>query len=296
MQRYGLALLVVILVPLAAWGQTTEEKQATIAYLQACQHRDGGFFPSRPGKNQNATPKSSLRASSAALRALKYFGGEAKDREACAKFIASCFDKASGGFADHPGGQIDAATTAIGLLAVVEAKLPVKDYRAAAIKYLGEKVKGFDDIRIAAAAVEAVKERTPQADTWLEQIAQMRNKDGTYGKGNGVARATGGAAVAVLRLGGKVEQRDNVVQALKKGQRDDGGFGKEDAKTSDLETSYRVMRAFHMLREKPDVERCRAFIAKCRNADGGYGVEPGKPSTVGATYYAAIILHWMAET
>jgi hypothetical protein len=50
-----------------------------------------------------------------------------------------------------------------------------------------------------------------------------------------------------------------------------------------------------MLRAKPaDVERLRAFIAKCRNADGGYGVAPGQPSAVGSTYFAGIVLHWLA--
>ena len=56
------------------------------------------------------------------------------------------------------------------------------------------------------------------------------------------------------------------------------------------------MRAFHMLKSQPaDVGRLRNFIASCRNKDGGYGVSPGKPSAVAPTYYAAIILHWLAE-
>jgi prenyltransferase beta subunit len=82
---------------------------------------------------------------------------------------------------------------------------------------------------------------------------------------------------------------------LKKGQRADGGFGKEQSKTSDLETSYRVMRAFVMLKDKPDVERCRSFVAQCRNPDRGYGVAPGQTSSVAATYFASIILHWLIE-
>jgi hypothetical protein len=99
--------------------------------------------------------------------------------------------------------------------------------------------------------------------------------------------------VAVLRLGGKVEHQENVLHALKTGQRADGGFGKEETKASDLETSYRVMRAFVMLHGEPDVGRLRAFVASCRNADGGYGVAPGQPSSTGATYFAASILHWL---
>jgi hypothetical protein len=126
-------------------------------------------------------------------------------------------------------------------------------------------------------------------------VAEMRNKDGTYGKGDGTARATASAAVTVLRLGAKVEQQDSVLKALRDGQRKDGGFGKEDAAGSDLETTYRVMRCFHMLKEQPNAEACRAFLAKCRNADGGYGVAPGQPSSVAGTYYAGSVLHWLAE-
>jgi hypothetical protein len=123
----------------------------------------------------------------------------------------------------------------------------------------------------------------------------MRNPDGIYGKGAGQARATGGAVAAVLRLGGKVEHPDNVIKALKAGQRPDGGFGKEGTNRSDLETSYRVARTFHMLKATPDAGRLRQFIASCRNSDGGYGVMPGQPSTTSGTYYAAIILHWLDE-
>src|SRR5262249_51476962 len=134
-------------------------------------------------------------------------------------------------------------------------------------------------------------------DEWLKEIAAMRNPDGTYGSGDGKARATGGAAVAVLRLGGKVPHPDVILKSLDAGQRADGAWGKEGAKGSDLETSYRVMRAYHMLQTGParpaHADRLRAFIARCRNPDGGYGVAPGQKSTISGTYYAATILHWM---
>ena len=76
--------------------------------------------------------------------------------------------------------------------------------------------------------------------------------------------------------------------------------GKEGARASDLESSYRTMRAVYMLSKtfktgKPDKDRLREFIARCRNDDGGYGVAPGQPSAVGSTYYAGIILHWLDE-
>jgi hypothetical protein len=296
MRRYSLVLVGLVACPVWAWGQTPDQRKETLGYLRALQQADGGFLPSRPDRDKARESKSSLRATNAALRALKYFGGEPADPAACARFVQSCFDKASGGFGDAPGMKPDVPTTAVGIMAVVELKQPVDGYRAGVVKFLGEHTKSFDDIRIAVAGLEAIGARPPQAEAWLAQIAAMRNPDGTYGKGDGTARETGSAVVAVLRLGGKVEHQEKVVQALKAGQRSDGAFGKAGTAGSDLETTYRVTRAFHMLKEKPaNVEALRAFIAKCRNADGGYGIAPGQPSTTGATYYASIILHWLAE-
>jgi len=234
------------------------------------------------------------RHASAALRALKYFGGEPRDRGACVEFVKGCFDKDSGGFTDQPGkGKPDVILTAVGLMAVVELKMPQEPYVGPALAYLGKNAKTFEEIRMAAAGLEAVGKRPPQADDWLKTLAGMRNEDGTYDKGLAAPRATGGAVAAELRLGAKVANKEAILKALRIGQRHDGGYGKAGAKTADLETNYRVMRCYHMLGEHPDVDRLRRFVARCRNFDGGYGLTPGTNSTVAATYFAGIILHWL---
>jgi prenyltransferase beta subunit len=295
MKRVVLVVLASLVWLSPAWGQSVEQKKATVAYLRVLQKEDGGFLAAQPKPGAQGEG-SSLRATSAALRALRYFGGEPRNKTACAKFVRSCFQEANGGFSDHNDGQSDVTSTAVGLMAVIELKLPADEFTAVAVRFLGEHAKTFEELRIAAAGLEAVGKRPPQADAWLKQILQMRNTDGTYGKRDGVARATGGAVVAVLRLGGKVEDAAAVVKTLQAGQRADGGFGKEDAKGSDLETTYRVLRCFVMLKARPaDVGALRGFVAKCRNDDGGYGVAPGQASSAGATYFAAIILHWLAE-
>ncbi len=88
-----------------------------------------------------------------------------------------------------------------------------------------------------------------------------------------------------------------MLKVLRDGQRLNGGYGKDDNEfASDLESTYRVMRCFMMLKSRPDrVEGLRTFVAKCRNEDGGYGVGPGQPSSIGGTYYAASILHWLEQ-
>jgi prenyltransferase beta subunit len=291
-----LAIVVLLLPPAPAQAQSPEEKQATIKFLQQLQSPSGGFLtgPEHPKMRRPTVP--SLRATNAALRALKYFGGEPRDPKAAARFVASCFDKSSGGFADRPNTGPDTVSSAVGIMAVVEAKLPTEPYADAVVKYLGTHAKGFEEIRLAAAGLEAINKHPPQPEDWLKQIRALQNPDGTFGKGPGAARDTGSAVAAILRLGGKIENPDRVIQVMKDGQLADGAFGKAEVETSDLETTYRVTRSLHMLKVKPaDPDRVRAFIAKCRNTDGGYGVAPGLLSSASGTYFAAIILHWLDE-
>ncbi|HKI30710.1 MAG TPA: prenyltransferase/squalene oxidase repeat-containing protein [Gemmataceae bacterium] len=296
MKRLAFAVLCLAVCAPCLRAQSAEERKATVTYLRELQAADGGFLPAAPDPAGTRLTKSSLRSTSSALRALKYFHGEPRDSRAVAAFVEKCFDKSTGGFADVPGGKPDVVTTAIGIMAVVEVKRPTEPYADGVLTYLGSNVKGFEDIRIAAAGLEALGKKAEQADAWLKDVAKLRHEDGTYGTGNGAARDTGGAVVAVLRLGGEVPHEDNVVKTIKSGQRDDGGWGKADAKGSDLESSYRVMRCLHMLKERPaDVDKLKAFIAKCRNKDGGYGTAPGQESGAGGTYFAAIILHWLEE-
>lgn len=293
--RTHIAISLLFLLPCVAPAQTADEAKATIKFLQSLQNADGGFLPAPQDPKLDQAPRSSLRATSAAVRALKYFGGEVPDKEKAAKFVASCFDEKAGGFTDVRQGKVDIFSTAVGLMAVTELKMPAEPYTTKGVKYLTDHAKEFEEIRIAAAGLEAVNKRPPEKvlTSWMGVLRSMRNDDYTTGKGDGKTRDTGSAIALQLRLDLKIDITKELRETLTT-QRDDGGYGKAGVKGSDLETTYRVMRAIHMLEEKPnDVEKLRAFVAKCRNADGGYGVEPGKPSAVGPTYYAGIILHWL---
>ncbi len=290
MRRTALAAVAALVWLAPVRGQTPEQKKATIDYLRSLESREGGFVPAA------GQDRPTLRATSSAVRALKYFGGEPRDRASAAKLVAACFDDKSGGFTDRPGeGRPDVATTAIGIMAVIELKLPAEKYTGPATEFLSQRARSFEEVRIAAAGLEAAGKRGAAADVWLKMLAGMRGADGTYGKGDAAPRATGGAVAAELRLGARLgdDRREAVLKALRAGQRPDGGFGKDGEKGSDLETSYRVMRTFHMLKEAPDAGKLRAFVASCRNDDGGYGVTPGQKSNLSGTYYAGIILRWL---
>jgi hypothetical protein len=293
--RLFISSCLIALVPALCQAQSAAESQATIKFMQSLQQPDGGFAgaPMQP----YAKPASTLRSTSASIRALKYFGGELPNRDKVVEFVKSCFDEANGSYSDTPKGKPDVIVTAIGIMAAAELKLPADPFMTKAVRYLTANAKEFEEVRLAAAGLESANLfPKDDVDRWLAEIAKMRNSDGSFGKPTGDARLTGSCVALILRVGGKMDdaQRKSSLHVLQAGQREDGAFGKADSKSSDLETSYRIMRALHMLKEKPkDVEKLKGYIAKCRNADGGYGVEPGKTSTISGTYYAGIILHWL---
>ena len=142
------------------------------------------------------------------------------------------------------------------------------------------------------AGMEAVGARSPDFAHWAEQLEAMRSADGSFGQHPGKAFVTGGVAAAILRMGMNVEKREAVVATIKAGQRPDGAWSKDDG-PSDLSSSYRVMRALYMLKEKPDAERLTGYVARCRHPDGSYSTTPEGPGNLGATYFATIILRWL---
>ncbi len=285
-----LPLLVCLVCAGLVPAQTPDEKKNTVAYLQKLQTSEGGFR----GDARSTEP--TLRATSACLRAIRYFGGTAPQQEQCRKFVLSCLDEKSGGFANTPGGKPDPIVTAVGLMALVELKIPTQKYEKRAIAYMADNARSLEQVRMAAAGLEAVGKRSEKNREWLARLRRMQNGDGTFGKGKERARDTGGLVACVLRLGGKVKEPAAIRTALDELQRDDGGFGRADSRTSDLETTYRVMRTYHMLGGKPRrADQLRKFVARCRNSDHGYGAAPGLPSSAGGTYFAGIILHWLDE-
>ena len=295
MKRLCLALLccVALTTPLTAGEDGIKQ---TIAYVQSLQTAPGGFRTYDPKKN-TVLVLPTLRSTSSAVRALRYLGGDLSNKNACIKFVESCYDAESGGFSDTPKGTPDVFSTAVGLMAVAELKMPTEKYADGASKYLSENAKTFEDIRIAVAGFEAIKKKAPKSNAWTIDVLKLQNQEGTFGKDLAIPRETASGVVTLLRLDAKLSMLGGYIKLLNDGQRQNGGWGKADSEiASDLETTYRVMRCYVMLKAKPgNVEGVRSFVAKCRNADGGYGVAPGQPSSVNGTYFAAIITHWLKE-
>lgn len=299
MPRMLLALLFLAL-PFPALAQTKpsqdaiDARLATTKFVLALEVPTGGFLPKPSDPRKDQQLPASLSATSAAVRTLKYLGAKVPNPEKHAAFVLSCLDPATGGFGDTPKAPPSVRTTAVGVMAAFELDIP-RAKVAKAMEFLARNARTFEDVRIGAAAVEAwgLKDCPFQVEPWVEIALKHFSKLGFSPAQVEGARDAGSLAPFMLRMGAAVG-KENMVQTMQKGQRPDGAWGNDSVKTSDLETTYRVMRGLHMLKSKPnDPGRVRAFLKSCRNPDGGYGVTPGEPSAIGPTYYATIVSHWL---
>jgi hypothetical protein len=300
-----LPLALVLLLPSFAFAQPKEAIEAvqrkveTLEYLRSLDAPSGGFYAVASVTKSDTPSVPSLRATNATVRAWHYLEGEKLgkkllNKEKHAEFVLKCYDPKTGGFAE-PGGKPDVATTSIGVMAAMELGIP-KEKFAKAMDYLKENAKTFEEVRIGAAAVEAwgVKDCPFKLDGWLA-IAEKYSDMVAPKPKDGGAREAGSLVAMFLRLNRDLPPND-VKPIFAEGQRDDGGWSKKGEKASDIETTYRVMRALMLLKEKPkDVKKLREFIDAHRNKDGGYATKPGERSSASGVYYCTIISKWLDE-
>jgi hypothetical protein len=295
-----LTILTLFLLAQSSIAQTSKIEAAlkqhleTLKYVQSLHDAESGAFRVVAGG------KPSLRAINGAVRVYAYmkaadYGMPFPTPEKAKAFVLNCYDAKTGSFSE-PGGKPDVAITSVAIMAAIQLEMP-KEKLKGAMDYLKTNAKTFEEVRISAAAVEAwgVKECPFDLKPWHDNADQFfRNRSNDLK--NGGARDLGSYVAFKLRLGATVEELDLHVKNLQLGQREDGGWGKAAAKTSDLETTYRVMRALYLAKAKPqNLEALTKFLAKCRNADGGYGVTPGEASSLSGVYYYAVIQKWLSE-
>src|SRR5260370_15247164 len=99
MKRVGLILIGCLLAstPIRAGEPGTKQ---TIAYVQKLQTPMSGFLAQAPAPNIRLAP--TLRATASAVRALHYLGADISNKDACIKYVDSCYDPKTGGFTGNP--------------------------------------------------------------------------------------------------------------------------------------------------------------------------------------------------
>jgi hypothetical protein len=298
-----LSFALVLVLPSVGFAQPkeaidgVERKLTTLKYIASLEAPGGGFYVTAP----KGDAKPSLRAVNGAVRAWKYLDGEKlgqkfPNKDKHAEFVLKCYDPKTGGFAE-PGGKPDVTITAVGVMAAAELGIPHDKY-AKAMDYLKANAKTFEEVRIGAAAVEAwgVKDCPFDLKPWFKVADDFGRLPARDEPEDGGARNTGSLTALVLRLGFELPAGNDVRGVLARGQRGDGGWGKKGEKASDMETTYRVMRALMLLKEPPkDGKKLRAFIESHRNADGGYATKPGDASNLSGVYYCVIVSKWLDD-
>ena len=279
------AALITLALFACATASAQEAKPDTVKYVLALQDPATGGFKVTPAG------KPSLRACNGGVKALKAMGLNVPELDKVKAFVTSCYDAKAGTFAE-PGGKPDVAINAVGLMIALDLGLPREKF-AGAMTYLKDNATTFEDVRIAAAAVEAwgVADCPFSLDGWLKTAADTPATD---------ARSAASVLAMHLRLGKPSPNGVAQVAAITGGQNADGGWGVKDAAGSDLETCYRVVRALKLARADgrtatAELTRVKTFVAKCKNADGGYGVKPAEPSSMSGTYYAVVTEKFLGE-
>ncbi len=282
------ALFALLLLPTLAFAQTAEETKATVAFIEGLRDKETGAY------KVTADGKPSLRACNGAVKSLKALGEKVTQIEKIQKFILSCYDAKTGAFAE-PGGKPDVTITSVGIIAACEVGISQKDFPKS-MDYVLENAKAFEEVRIGAAAVEAWGAKGLKLDGIKEAFVLDYHPETFTDLRDGASRESAAVLVTSLRFGLDVSKFEPDALRLKPGQCDDGGWRKKGEKTSDIESTYRVMRAFKMLDATPkDVPQLRKFISSHRNKDGGSATKPGEPSTMSGTYYAVIISKWLDD-
>jgi hypothetical protein len=237
-------------------------------------------------------------ATSAAVRTLAKLRSEIPHRQKVEKYLLEKRDAQSGGFAEV-GAQPNVVVTSVAILGAVDLGIK-KELLTPSILYLAKQAKTFEEVRIAAAAVEAwdVNTKLINLQEWEkiihEEGHQVPPKD--LDAKNGLARSAGSIIACRLRLGIPVDKdsKNQIMKVLLDGQREDGGWGQYHQRNSDLETTYRVMRALHLLKIKPkNIEDLKNYLGKHRHESGGYGATPGAAPRINTTYYVTMIAHWL---
>jgi prenyltransferase beta subunit len=295
--------IVVAVVPGVVLAQqpldTAAQKRQTLSWVLSLQDSNGGFYATVSAMRVPPKQDPSLRATSAAVRTIKHLGGEVPRIVKTRDFVLSCYDPKTGGFAE-PGGQPDVAMTSTGVMAAVELGIP-HDKFAKAMDYLQQHAKTFEEVRIGAAAVEAwgVKDCPFKLDSWHDVANKYMKAFPTElsikKMQDGEARDWGSVIAFDLRLG-LAKTTDFQASLLIIGQREDGGWSRTGEKASDLESTYRVMRALMLLKAKPkNPQALRLFVQSHRNKDGGYGARLAEKSSASGTYYAVMVTRWLDE-
>lgn len=270
-----------------------KEKAASTAKFIASLRAPTGGYATQKGSSP------SLRATFQARKALATLGVAPVNPAADQQFVRKCVEEETLLFVDRPGDKPSTLLSAAGIMCAVAVGLgEAPDFQPvikANARNLELSAKVFEEIRLGAAAFEAIRTQPGVRREWIHQLRKTQNPEGGYGPSNSRLRDTGGVLAALLRLGEKIDDKEKQVymEYLLEGQGKAGGFGMTQEAKPDLDSSYRIGRALWMMGATPEVKRMHSFLKACQTDSGGFSVQPGEEGTLADTYRAVMIASWL---
>jgi prenyltransferase beta subunit/ankyrin repeat protein len=267
--------------------EALEIYKRTVSFLRGLKNDDGGY------SDQISNSNSSLLSTLSAIKALRLLDAAPDDPYATLDYVNRCFDEASSGFSDRPGGEPTALSTAVALIALCDigAWKTFKKRTEPSMRFMTETSRSPLDHFITIAAYDEGKIPAPAPASAVAFFRNQRQEDGTFGLSASVnAMACG----ALLRAGETLKDTELLVERLLGAQRTDGGFSDDDS-SSDLMTTYFIMRTLNLLNTSPDIDKLKDFITPMQVEGGGYRMNHGVTAAVGPTYQAISILRYMAK-
>ncbi|RCS42044.1 hypothetical protein DTL42_19635 [Bremerella cremea] len=247
--------------------------------------RDDGGYANAAGK-----AKSSLSSTNSVLKALDSLDCIVSATEKTVDFVRSCHDGVLGGFAQQPGAEADGFTTASALMLLnrLGGSGAVSIYQERAVQFMNSKARTQYDHFMTIAAYEECDITGSSPDKAIAYF-QAKASDDTPN-----ARVLDNAITfsSLLRAGQPFKNKPAVIDLLLQRQRDDGGFG--DGDSSDLFTTYCVLRCLVLLKTPPNVRRLQRYLSQLRRKNG-FAATRGEAASAGATYQVLSILQWISD-
>lgn len=260
------------------------ERIQIISFFHSLQSTNGGF-----SDRNNAFV--SLQPTLSALKAFQFFGTQPPKPDAIFSYIENLHDAATGGFTDIASGKATVFSTALGLLILynIHALEAFHKYLPSALKFMTDNAAIREEHFMLIGLIDECNIPVVPSVS-IAFFRSMEMDDGTFGTSvlnNAIASG------ALLRAGEKLEDEQAVTALLLSGQRPDGGFG-DKPETSDLWTSYCVMRALDLLKCSPKVIPLYKWIMKMYAAQGGFSTDQSEPSA-NVSYQALSVLNWITS-
>lgn len=261
-----------------------EEHEKIIKYLNNLQTDEGGY-------SDSVNSSASLQSTLSVLKSLEYFGISPQNPDNILTWIKSHYDINTGGFTDPSTKNLSVLSSAVGMLILhqIGATEFFNECMPKVLNYMDLNATSREEHFMLIGFIEECKISFHPKQS-IEFFKRMEDESGAFGPS---VLNTAIAASALLRIGETLKNLDNIKSILLSSQQKDGGFA-DTPGTSDLWTSYCVMRTLDLVKTSPDTINLQAWILSRYLSQEGFALS-GSDLSANIAYQCLSILNWIVS-